>query len=435
MKNLAIPFLILAFAQYLPAQVNPGLHIEAGMTALFGADTTGAGVKAFWLSSKGAFRAGGVGNFSGFPSDPTNWDADSIGNLSFAAGLGTKASGAFSTAMGDRTTASGYSSTAMGQFTKAASTSSTSMGSSTTASGVHSTSMGWITTASGFASTAMGGGTKACGDRSTSMGSNTTANGFASTSLGRYNDPIVPVQTSIAPTTPLFIIGNGFNESNLSNALVVRNDGRMGVGTNDPTSLVHLRANSSLGVGNLAQILLEETESDFARLRIQNNVANAFWDIAGSSHATNSSAALNFYYDGPSTIGLDVLSLKGDGNATLAGTLTQNSDARLKTRISPLENRSAPLLNLQGYTYQWKNEQMDQSEQIGLLAQEVEQYFPQLVREDENGIKSVHYNGFVPLLIEQIKIQDKRLRENEAAIESLRWELQQMKDQAALAEK
>ncbi|MDH3246465.1 MAG: hypothetical protein OEM26_17730, partial [Saprospiraceae bacterium] len=90
MKNLAIPFLILAFAQYLPAQVNPGLHIEAGMTALFGADTTGAGVKAFWLSSKGAFRAGGVGNFSGFPSDPTNWDADSIGNLSFAAGLGTK---------------------------------------------------------------------------------------------------------------------------------------------------------------------------------------------------------------------------------------------------------------------------------------------------------------------------------------------------------
>ena len=41
--------------------------------------------------------------------------------------------------------------------------------------------------------------------------------------------------------------------------------------------------------------------------------------------------------------------------------------------------------------------------QIGLIAQEVEELFPELVITDEDGIKSVDYSKMVPVLVEAIK--------------------------------
>jgi hypothetical protein len=41
--------------------------------------------------------------------------------------------------------------------------------------------------------------------------------------------------------------------------------------------------------------------------------------------------------------------------------------------------------------------------QTGLIAQEVEKIFPELVKTDEEGFKSVNYIGLVPHLIEAIK--------------------------------
>ena len=41
--------------------------------------------------------------------------------------------------------------------------------------------------------------------------------------------------------------------------------------------------------------------------------------------------------------------------------------------------------------------------QTGLLAQEVELYFPELVKTNPDGEKSVNYIGIIPHLIEAIK--------------------------------
>jgi len=41
--------------------------------------------------------------------------------------------------------------------------------------------------------------------------------------------------------------------------------------------------------------------------------------------------------------------------------------------------------------------------EYGVLAQEVEQIFPELVLTDDNGVKSVNYNGLIPITIEAIK--------------------------------
>ena len=108
------------------------------------------------------------------------------GILSFATGLLTRASGQASTAMGWWTTASGSKSTAMGEYTTASGGGTTAMGSETTASGRYATAIGRFTVASGNSSTAMGWWTTASGILATAVGNSTVASGNASTAVGRF---------------------------------------------------------------------------------------------------------------------------------------------------------------------------------------------------------------------------------------------------------
>ncbi len=273
-----------------------GLYVTGTYNSGTDVEIEGTGTRMFFNPKKAAFRAGYVfGN---------KWDNDSIGDYSFASGYNAKAkdissiamgfqtnalgpasiaigtyltssgngstamgaytnssangstalgyyttaSGDGSIAMGYNTNASGEGSTAIGQNTIASSLSSTAMGSNTTASGFASTTMGYNTTASGFASTSMGYNTTASSSYSTAMGLDIQSNGFASTVLGVYNDTIVASQTAINDSTPLFIVGNGDNSSTRSNAMVVRKDGKIGMGTNTPTE--NLELSGAIKVGN-----------------------------------------------------------------------------------------------------------------------------------------------------------------------------------------
>ena len=50
---------------------------------------------------------------------------------------------------------------------------------------------------------------------------------------------------------------------------------------------------------------------------------------------------------------------------------------------------------------------------IGLLAQDIEKVFPELVTET-NDIKSVNYQGLVPVLINALKEQDNKMKEQDS---------------------
>ncbi len=95
--------------------------------------------------------------------------------------------------------------------------------------GAYSVAMGGDTTASGMYSTALGYGTTASGHYSTALGFNATAQAFASTVVGRYN----LIQGNASGWTagdPLFVVGNGTDAGNRSNALTVLKNGNMLVG-------------------------------------------------------------------------------------------------------------------------------------------------------------------------------------------------------------
>lgn len=89
--------------------------------------------------------------------------------------------------------------------------------------------------------------------------------------------------------------------------------------------------------------------------------------------------------------------------------MTQNSDSRLKQNIVPLNGSLQNLQRLNGYRYNWKAATADTTVQTGLLAQEVQSVFPELVKENDKGILSVNYTGLVPHLLEGLKEQQKQL--------------------------
>jgi hypothetical protein len=201
-----------------------------------------------------------------------------------------------------------------------------------------------------------------------------------------------------------FVFGWGKSES-FNETMRIKNNGLVGIGNNAPAHSLDIKANSQLG---RAHLRLHEDENEYARLRFTNVSSANFWDIAGKTDVASTGAFLNFYY---SPNGQNVLSLAGNGNATLMGTLTENSDRRLKTNITRLENPLQKLMRLNGYNYNWIDPQRDPSMQTGVLAQEVRDLFPNLVSEDEKGILSVNYSGLVPVLIEAIKEQQRQIDE------------------------
>lgn len=249
--------------------------------------TTSDNNRFFFNKAKAAFRAG---NVSG-----TNWNNDSLGLYSFAAGTETKAKGEFSTALGQGssagghaatalgaiTEASGWVSTAMGGETKAPASYATALGYKTIASGDYATAMGNTNTASGNSATAMGNGNTASGGAATAMGSWATASGgsslatgFANTASGNfsaamgaaniasgdasfasgagitapsYAETVLGVYgTNYTPTAGgatqwnnndrLFSVGNGTADNARRNALTVIKNGNTGIGTDNPVS-------------------------------------------------------------------------------------------------------------------------------------------------------------------------------------------------------
>jgi hypothetical protein len=113
----------------------------------------------------------------------------------------------------------------------------------------------------------------------------------------------------------------------------------------------------------------------------------------------------------------DALVVKFDGTTTISGDLNVNSDARLKANIISLGATLSKVLQIDGKSYTMKKDK-NEKQKIGLLAQDIEKVFPELVSES-NGIKSVNYQGIVPILINALKEQDEKMKVQQSQIDKL----------------
>ena len=108
-----------------------------------------------------------------------------------------------------------------------------------------------------------------------------------------------------------------------------------------------------------------------------------------------------------------------NGYAGGTSSWSSSSDARLKKDVQNIDGALDKVLKLRGVTFYWKNrEEMatvkgvaadsldygyDDKKHIGVIAQELEKEYPELVHTDADGFKSVDYSSITPVLIEAIK--------------------------------
>jgi endosialidase-like protein len=118
------------------------------------------------------------------------------------------------------------------------------------------------------------------------------------------------------------------------------------------------------------------------------------------------------------------------GNVNVTGTITQNSDARLKQKVTGLDYGLAQILQLRPVTYEWKD-RPDRGRQLGLIAQEVETVLPELVTTDKDSeqTKGVNYIALVPVTIKAIQEQQAQIQEQHTQIENQQKRITEQQEQ------
>jgi len=116
--------------------------------------------------------------------------------------------------------------------------------------------------------------------------------------------------------------------------------------------------------------------------------------------------------------------LQVNGNVTAPCGVLTCSDARYKLVEGPVVNTIDALEHLHGIYFFWDREgfpekQFSEGRQIGVIAQDLERYFPELVHTDRDGYKTVDYPKLSAVLIQGIKEQQAEIKELNARMDLL----------------
>jgi hypothetical protein len=368
-------------------------HVGNGRRVLFGIDTLGNGDKLMFLPDLHAFRVGTVA--TGAAS--TYWNRDSIGLYSFASGFNTRAQGYGATAMGRDTEATNSYAFASGFFSNADGQYSTAMGFNTDALALGSTALGYSTDAEANYSFAAGYFAEAQAIYSIALGNAVQAQSYASMAVGRYNVGGGSA-TSWNTNDPIFEIGIGTGPSTRENAMMVRKNGNVGIGTNSPGARLHV-ANGELRIGSLEEF------SDGGSFLIQVN--SAFAPLTNGDRTLGNSS---FRWS-------TVYATNGSINT---------SDAREKENIVDIQYGLNEVMRLRPVAFNWIR-QPEMGTKLGLIAQEVIEVIGEVVvdkewvtneqtgqqTEVEADRMGIYYSDLIPVLI-------KSIQEQQAEIEALK---------------
>ena len=364
-------------------------------------NSTGMGALAWGSFAANVYnRASGVGsavfgfnNIAG-PSDSESLGitGDNIGQAVF--GYGSRATGNVSFASGFRNTASGSTSVSMGNYNYATGDTSIALGKENWAEGASTVTIGYKNHAAGPGTVSLGQENVAYGSTGFTSGyQNVTGNasdgtGGSATAMGKYNTASADASMALNRGT------SATNQAATS----------MGLGTTaDNVGMLAVGVNNAAGIGDPTtdQYYYADGEYTGAPIGVAFVVGNGDVDTSNGLAGANPSNAFVVKYD---------------GSATLSGDLTINSDARLKSNIITLGSTLSKLLLIDGKSYTMKTN--ESIVKIGLLAQEVQKVFPELVKtsNDKEETLSVNYQGMIPVLLNAIKEQQVQIDELKALI-------------------
>ncbi len=194
---------------------------------------------------------------------------------------------------------------------------------------------------------------------------------------------------------------------------LINANGGVGIGVNDPEGALHVTS----GPGGNGLYLQAGTQdivwADGQNLQFGQWNGFAFTErlrVTGGGHVgIGTTSASNI---------LTLPNLANTDGRGLANRWDTYSSRRWKHDIRPITNALATVQNLQGVHYKHNS---DNSDDIGLIAEEVGKVLPQIVQYEDNGVdaRSVDYARLVALLIEGMKEQQQQ-------IDKLTKQMQQM---------
>ena len=389
-------------------------------------------------SGKGAFSIGTMCTTSGTYSFSSGYNSTASGPSSTAMGIYTIASGNYSTANGYYTEASGKYSTAFGHQTHAYEFASLATGSYTKAYGAYSTSMGYFT--------------KASGRHSVAMGTMTVSQPATCLTIGRYN-VISGDSISWIASDPVFIIGNGSSTSNSHNAMTVLKNGT--------TNLYPVNTTKGLYINHD----MDASGSTYGiQVDLDNNYTGSSYNYGIYSSATNNNGSYSTYgvrgYAGGTSTGTKYgvygstsgsgtrYAVYASGDLAYTGSLVSVSDRKFKENVSDLNNVLPDLMKIDIRTFtfketsEFKNMGFPKGTQFGVIAQELEKVFPELVvngthpgtlenddKEESSEItyKGVNYMELVPIAIKAIQEQQEIIDNQSKEMEQIKSENELLK--------
>lgn len=425
-------------------------HVE-GLSSVAEGDYSHAEGLGTSASGTGSHTEGAYTAASGEYSHAEGADNSAEGNYSHAEGSGSvglgicsHSEGCYTRAEGSCSHAEGSGSIGMGSYSHAEGSGSIGVGECshtegcfTRTEGNNSHAEGLLTTATGANSHAEGSGTNAIGTSSHAEGSGTTTNNLGEHAEGKYN---------ISHSNTISSIGIGSSVNDRINALEVLNNGDLYIkgigdyvgGTNgDPNimenvlSLQTVISNIQEGVNDVKEIPITQTVYYGSNnIGISNNIITAkgyTCDATNNMHTDGScdvrgdlSVNETFISRGYSNFNDNVFIGKSDtttavsidatsGNITSSGTISavngffETSDIRKKNVIDelPLDKAYELINNCQSIIYTLKDN--TDKQHIGLIAQEVQQYFPEVVSENEDGYLSLDYAKLTSVIFRVLK--------------------------------
>lgn len=294
--------------------------------------------------------------------------------------------------------------------------------------------------ASGNGAAVVGGG------RNTAAQNRAFIGGGWDNEVSASNSVVLGGEENVVTGSSSFIGGGRQNETSAPYATVV--GGRLNTASGFSASIGGGTHNTAAGDRSFAVGYRAKAEhdgvfvwADNTNLEFSSTGQDQFLIRAGSGVGINT--------NDPSGFDLAV-----DGSAAKpgGGSWSTFSDARLKKHIQPLhkggDSMLERLLELNAYSFEYIDEAVDSrlglsGQQIGLLAQEVREVFPEWVDEDEEGYLHVTERGTTAIMIEALRElregHERALAEVQAENDNLRQELAGLRDQVAansrLAEK
>ena len=98
--------------------------------------------------------------------------------------------------------------------------------------------------------------------------------------------------------------------------------------------------------------------------------------------------------------------------------LIETSDRRLKKDIKPIKDSLAKLGKIDGVTFNWKDSRKSKK-QLGLIAQDVEEIYPEIVKNNIDGMKSIAYLDLIAPVINAIQDLNKYFTKRQSELNQI----------------